>query len=36
MRIGIGLPAAIPGAPATVVGEWAALAEASGFESLRA
>jgi alkanesulfonate monooxygenase SsuD/methylene tetrahydromethanopterin reductase-like flavin-dependent oxidoreductase (luciferase family) len=34
MRIGIGLPAAIPGAPASAVGEWAAAAEASGFESV--
>jgi alkanesulfonate monooxygenase SsuD/methylene tetrahydromethanopterin reductase-like flavin-dependent oxidoreductase (luciferase family) len=34
MRIGIGLPAAIPGAPASAVGEWAAAAEASGFESI--
>lgn len=33
MRIGIGLPAAIPGAPSSAVGEWAAEAEASGFES---
>lgn len=34
MRIGIGLPAAIPGAPAGAIGEWAAAAEASGFESV--
>jgi alkanesulfonate monooxygenase SsuD/methylene tetrahydromethanopterin reductase-like flavin-dependent oxidoreductase (luciferase family) len=34
MRIGIGLPAAIPGAPGGAVGEWAAAAEASGFESV--
>jgi alkanesulfonate monooxygenase SsuD/methylene tetrahydromethanopterin reductase-like flavin-dependent oxidoreductase (luciferase family) len=43
MRIGIGLPAATPGAagapgapgaPGRAVGEWAASAEASGFESI--
>lgn len=34
MRIGIGLPAAIPGAPDAAVGEWAAAAEAQGFESV--
>jgi len=34
MRIGIGLPAAIPGSPPTAVGEWAGIAEASGFASL--
>ncbi|MPY91972.1 MAG: LLM class flavin-dependent oxidoreductase [Acidimicrobiia bacterium] len=34
MRIGIGLPAAIPGAPGCAVGQWAAAAEASGFESV--
>ncbi|MBW3605353.1 MAG: LLM class flavin-dependent oxidoreductase [Actinobacteria bacterium] len=34
MRIGIGLPAAIPGSPPTAVGEWAGMAEASGFASL--
>jgi alkanesulfonate monooxygenase SsuD/methylene tetrahydromethanopterin reductase-like flavin-dependent oxidoreductase (luciferase family) len=34
MRIGIGLPAAIPRAPASAVGAWAAAAEASGFESV--
>jgi alkanesulfonate monooxygenase SsuD/methylene tetrahydromethanopterin reductase-like flavin-dependent oxidoreductase (luciferase family) len=34
MRIGIGLPAAIPGVSASAVGDWAAVAEASGFESV--
>src|SRR5688572_16790845 len=34
MRIGIGLPAAIPGVPASAVGEWSAAAEASGFDSV--
>jgi alkanesulfonate monooxygenase SsuD/methylene tetrahydromethanopterin reductase-like flavin-dependent oxidoreductase (luciferase family) len=34
MRIGIGLPTAIPDSPARSVGEWAALAEASGFASV--
>jgi alkanesulfonate monooxygenase SsuD/methylene tetrahydromethanopterin reductase-like flavin-dependent oxidoreductase (luciferase family) len=34
MRVGIGLPAAIPGAPATLVGEWAAASERAGFRSL--
>jgi alkanesulfonate monooxygenase SsuD/methylene tetrahydromethanopterin reductase-like flavin-dependent oxidoreductase (luciferase family) len=34
VRIGIGLPAAIPGVSAGAVGEWAAAAEASGFESV--
>lgn len=36
MRIGIGLPAAVPGAPATTVGEWAEAGEARGFASLGA
>ena len=34
MRIGVGLPAAVPGALGTAVGEWAERAEALGFESL--
>jgi probable F420-dependent oxidoreductase len=34
MRIGIGLPAAIPGTPGSLIIEWAKRAEASGFESL--
>jgi alkanesulfonate monooxygenase SsuD/methylene tetrahydromethanopterin reductase-like flavin-dependent oxidoreductase (luciferase family) len=34
MRIGIGLPAAIPGTPATAIGDWAAAGEQQGFESL--
>jgi alkanesulfonate monooxygenase SsuD/methylene tetrahydromethanopterin reductase-like flavin-dependent oxidoreductase (luciferase family) len=34
MRIGIGLPAAVPGAPATAVGDWAAEGERLGFRSL--
>jgi alkanesulfonate monooxygenase SsuD/methylene tetrahydromethanopterin reductase-like flavin-dependent oxidoreductase (luciferase family) len=34
MRIGIGLPAAVPGTPGAVMGEWAARAEASGFASV--
>jgi hypothetical protein len=34
VRIGIGLPAAIPGASASAVGTWAAAAEASGFGSV--
>jgi hypothetical protein len=34
MRIGIGLPAAIPAAPGSAVGDWAAAAEASGFQSV--
>src|SRR5687768_18401243 len=34
MRIGIGLPAAIPGAPASAIGAWAMAAEASGFRSV--
>jgi alkanesulfonate monooxygenase SsuD/methylene tetrahydromethanopterin reductase-like flavin-dependent oxidoreductase (luciferase family) len=33
IRIGIGLPAAIPGADATSLGEWAARAERVGFRS---
>jgi alkanesulfonate monooxygenase SsuD/methylene tetrahydromethanopterin reductase-like flavin-dependent oxidoreductase (luciferase family) len=34
MRIGIGLPAAIPGAAPRAIVEWAAMAEATGFESV--
>lgn len=34
MRVGIGLPAAVPGAPATTVGQWAAESERLGFQSL--
>ncbi len=34
MRIGIGLPAAVPGADATSIGEWAAESERRGFHSL--
>jgi alkanesulfonate monooxygenase SsuD/methylene tetrahydromethanopterin reductase-like flavin-dependent oxidoreductase (luciferase family) len=34
MRIGIGLPAAVPGAPAGAIGLWAAESERLGFESL--
>lgn len=34
MKIGIGLPAAIPGAPDDAIGKWAVAAEASGFESV--
>ena len=34
IRIGVGLPAAVPGAAASAVGEWAERAEALGFESL--
>jgi alkanesulfonate monooxygenase SsuD/methylene tetrahydromethanopterin reductase-like flavin-dependent oxidoreductase (luciferase family) len=34
VRIGVGLTAAVPGAAASAVGEWAELAEALGFESL--
>lgn len=34
MRIGIGLPAAVPGADATRIGEWAATSERLGFRSL--
>src|SRR4030081_3301714 len=33
MRIGIGLPAAIPGAAGTAIAEWAAAAERHGFAS---
>lgn len=34
MRIGVGLPAAIPGSDASELGEWAARAEAFGFASV--
>lgn len=34
MRIGIGLPAAVPGTPATAVGAWAAESERMGFRSV--
>jgi alkanesulfonate monooxygenase SsuD/methylene tetrahydromethanopterin reductase-like flavin-dependent oxidoreductase (luciferase family) len=34
MRIGIGLPAAIPGAPAPELGDWAEAAERHGFRSV--
>ncbi|PZF83912.1 LLM class flavin-dependent oxidoreductase [Jiangella anatolica] len=34
MRIGIGLPAAVPGVDARVIGPWAAAAEQAGFASL--
>jgi hypothetical protein len=34
MKIGIGLPAAIPDVTATAVGEWAASAERVGFSSV--
>jgi alkanesulfonate monooxygenase SsuD/methylene tetrahydromethanopterin reductase-like flavin-dependent oxidoreductase (luciferase family) len=34
MRIGIGLPAAVPDADMTQIGRWAAEAEAAGFESV--
>jgi alkanesulfonate monooxygenase SsuD/methylene tetrahydromethanopterin reductase-like flavin-dependent oxidoreductase (luciferase family) len=34
MGIGIGLPAAVPGTPATMVGHWAAESETLGFQSL--
>lgn len=34
MRIGIGLPAAVPEVDATQIGEWAAVAEGHGFVSL--
>jgi alkanesulfonate monooxygenase SsuD/methylene tetrahydromethanopterin reductase-like flavin-dependent oxidoreductase (luciferase family) len=34
MKVGVGLPAAVPGAAAGSVGEWAERAEAVGFESL--
>jgi alkanesulfonate monooxygenase SsuD/methylene tetrahydromethanopterin reductase-like flavin-dependent oxidoreductase (luciferase family) len=36
MRIGIGLPAAVPGAPHPALGAWAAEAERLGFESVAA
>jgi alkanesulfonate monooxygenase SsuD/methylene tetrahydromethanopterin reductase-like flavin-dependent oxidoreductase (luciferase family) len=36
MRIGIGLPAAVPGAPHTALGDWAAEAARLGFESVAA
>ena len=34
MRVGIGLPAAVPGVDATVIGPWAAQSEHAGFTSL--
>jgi alkanesulfonate monooxygenase SsuD/methylene tetrahydromethanopterin reductase-like flavin-dependent oxidoreductase (luciferase family) len=34
MRIGIGLPAAVPGAPAALLERWAAESEGAGFRSL--
>jgi alkanesulfonate monooxygenase SsuD/methylene tetrahydromethanopterin reductase-like flavin-dependent oxidoreductase (luciferase family) len=34
MRIGIGLPAAVPEVDATIIGDWAAEAERSGFSSV--
>jgi alkanesulfonate monooxygenase SsuD/methylene tetrahydromethanopterin reductase-like flavin-dependent oxidoreductase (luciferase family) len=34
MRIGIGLPAAVPGVDATMIGPWAAHAEQAGFDSV--
>lgn len=34
MKIGIGLPAAVPEADATALGDWAAMAEGLGFSSL--
>ena len=34
MRVGIGLPAAVPGVDATVIGPWAARSEHAGFTSL--
>jgi alkanesulfonate monooxygenase SsuD/methylene tetrahydromethanopterin reductase-like flavin-dependent oxidoreductase (luciferase family) len=34
MRTGIGLPAAVPGVDATVIGPWAAASERAGFASL--
>ena len=34
MKVGIGLPAAVPGAPAALVGSWAAESERAGFPSL--
>lgn len=36
MRIGIGLPAAVPGVDATTIGAWAAEAERAGFASVGA
>lgn len=34
MRIGVGLPAAVPGVDATTIGAWAAEAERAGFASV--
>jgi alkanesulfonate monooxygenase SsuD/methylene tetrahydromethanopterin reductase-like flavin-dependent oxidoreductase (luciferase family) len=34
MRIGVGLPAAVPGVDATTIGDWAAEAERAGFASV--
>jgi alkanesulfonate monooxygenase SsuD/methylene tetrahydromethanopterin reductase-like flavin-dependent oxidoreductase (luciferase family) len=34
MDLGIGLPAAVPGADMTLIGEWAAKAESAGFRSV--
>src|SRR5215210_7112147 len=34
MRIGVGLPAAIPGVPGRAVGDWAAAVEYHGFRSI--
>lgn len=34
MRVGIGLPAAVPGVDAARLGEWAAAAEAAGFDAV--
>jgi alkanesulfonate monooxygenase SsuD/methylene tetrahydromethanopterin reductase-like flavin-dependent oxidoreductase (luciferase family) len=34
MRVGIGLPAAVPGVDATAIGPWAAQSERAGFASL--
>jgi hypothetical protein len=34
MRIGIGLPAAVPGSDASQLGDWAARTESGGFSSL--
>ena len=34
MRMGIGLPAAVPGVDATTIGAWAAEAERAGFASV--
>ena len=34
MKVGIGLPAAVPGVDATTIGDWAAAAERAGFASL--